>query len=145
MQEQEIMDSNLYDMKRLIFIFVLFLTVHVHATTAGRFNSIKSSVRSNLISDSLPMVLTSNRADLVESRLRNQAVLKFGAHQIPDNLQDLDKYRTWLKRSIIQKTGLIISPNLSGTKISGNSLQDYQAEYARLRTISRQQGETIFN
>jgi hypothetical protein len=80
---------------------VLFLTVHVHATSAG-----------NLSLDSLPLVLTTNHADLIESRLRNQAVLKFGAHQIPENLLDLDKYRTWLKNSIIQNTGLVVNHTL---------------------------------
>ena len=40
----------------------------------------------------------------------------------------------------------IINPvSMSGNKISGNSLQEYQAEYARLRTITRQKGRTIFN
>ncbi len=99
-------------MIRLIFVLALFLTIDVHAAVVGRFNSVNSSVRDNLVSDSLPLVLTNHRADLVENRLRNQAVLRFAAQQIPDNLQDLDKYRTRLKNSIIQKTGLIVNPKL---------------------------------
>lgn len=57
--------GNLHDMKRLIFVFVLFLIVHDHATAAGRFNSVHFSLGGNLVSDSLPLVLTDNRADLL--------------------------------------------------------------------------------
>jgi len=40
----------------------------------------------------------------------------------------------------------MINPvTMSGEKISGNSLQGYQTEFAKLRTISKQPGETIFN
>ena len=99
-------------MKRSIYVFVLFFTVHIQARAAGRVYSVYSSVRGILGSDSLPRVLTNNHADLIENRLRNQAVFKFGAHQIPGNLQDLDKFRTWLKDSIIQKTGLVVNSKL---------------------------------
>lgn len=62
--------------------------------------------------DSLPLVLTRNHADLVESRLRAQAILRFPTHQLPDNRRDWNKYRTDLKNTIIQKTGLIVNHDL---------------------------------
>lgn len=62
--------------------------------------------------DSLPFVLTRNHADLIESRLRAQAILRFPTHQLPDNRLDWNKYRTDLKNTIIQKTGLIVNHDL---------------------------------
>ena len=66
----------------------------------------------SFIADSLPSVLTKNHADLIESRLRNQALLKFGTHQLPDNLKDWEKYRDQLRNRIIDKTGLVLNPKL---------------------------------
>lgn len=75
------------------------------------------------ITDSLPSVLTKNHADLIESRLRNQAVLKFGTHQLPDNLKDWEKYRDQLRKSIIDKTGLVLNPKLPLNMKETGSLQ----------------------
>lgn len=66
-----------------------------------------------LITDSLPAVLTNNHADLVESKLRNQAVLNFGIHQLPDNIKEWESYRAKLKSKIIEKTGVVIDHQLS--------------------------------
>lgn len=65
-----------------------------------------------LVTDSLPAVLTKNHADLVESRLRHQAVMKFGLHQVPNNLKEWESYQAQLKNKIIQKAGVIIDPKL---------------------------------
>lgn len=135
--KQGIMPRKLYDMKRLLFVFVLFLTVHLHATAAGIIYSVSSSPKDVLTSDSLPNVLSNNHADLIESRLRDQAVLKFGAHQIPSNRQDFDTYRTWLRNSIIQKTGLVVNPKLPlNIKETGSiQLKGYKIKNIAFQTL----------
>ena len=98
-------------MNRLKTFCILFLIMHscFLAQSAGRAEYVES-YSSN--ADSLPSVLTKNHADLLESRLRNQAILQFGTHQLPDNLKDWEAYRSELRKKIIQKTGLIVNQNL---------------------------------
>lgn len=98
-------------MNRLKTFCILFLLMHscFLAESAGRAEYIESHISN---SDSLPSVLTKNHADLLESRLRNQAILQFGTHQLPDNLKDWEAYRSELRKKIIQKTGLIVNQNL---------------------------------
>ena len=62
--------------------------------------------------DSLPVVLPDNRADLIDSRLRNEAVLRFGTHQLPSNLKDWEVYRNNLKEKIINKAGVVVNHDL---------------------------------
>lgn len=62
--------------------------------------------------DSLPAVLTKNHADMVESRLRDQAVLHFGIHQLPDNIKEWETGRKALKKKIIEKAGVVIDHTL---------------------------------
>ena len=94
---------------KIFYIFFFSISICFIAVSAPQAEYFNEYI---LISDSLPSVLTKNHADLIESRLRNQAVLKFGTHQLPDNLQDWDKYRNALKNNIIQKTGLIVNHEL---------------------------------
>ena len=56
--------------------------------------------------DSLPTVLTKNRADIVGSKLRNEAFLELAEHQLPGTKQEWDKYRTNLNNQIIKKAGI---------------------------------------
>jgi hypothetical protein len=63
-------------------------------------------------SDSLPAVLSKNHSDLIKSRLRLEAGLKFEEHQLPENLKDWEKYREKLRNEIITKAGVIINHNL---------------------------------
>jgi len=98
-------------MNRLKTFCILFLLMHscFLAESAWREEYIESH-SSN--SDSLPSVLTKNHADLLESRLRNQAILQFGTHQLPNNLKEWEVYRSDLRKKIIQKTGLIVNQDL---------------------------------
>ena len=95
-------------MKRLKTFYIFFLLMHICflAKSAARVGYYISN------SDSLPSVLTKNHADLLESRLRGQAILQFGTHQLPDNLKDWEVYRSELRKKIIQKTGLIVNHDL---------------------------------
>jgi N-acetyl-beta-hexosaminidase len=62
--------------------------------------------------DSLPCVFQKNQADLINSRLRNEALVKFASQQLPDNLMEWKRYRTELLYKIIAKTGLKINHDL---------------------------------
>ncbi len=103
-------------MKRVILFCALLSIVYIHSSFAkvSEGQMVNSSLvkRNVFILDSLPSVLTKNHADLIESRLRNQAVMKFGTHQLPDNLKDWKEYREQLRNKIIAKTGLIVNPKL---------------------------------
>jgi hypothetical protein len=94
---------------KIFYIFFLVINIRflaVSAPQAEYFNEY------TFITDSLPSVLTRNHADLLESRLRSQAILKFGTHQLPDNAKEWETYRLGLRKNIIQKTGLIINHDL---------------------------------
>ncbi len=102
-------------MKGLIILLVVsFSILPIHATT--NFQSKKDiSVKAHLkdkTNDSLPAVLPKNRADLLESRLRNEAVLKFAQHQLPKTKQEWENYKINLRNEIIEKAGIVIDPNL---------------------------------
>ncbi len=99
-------------MKKLILLCLLFSIGNVNAFSNVLSNSTKVNGENNFAPDSLPDVLTKNHADLLESRLRNEAIIKFGTHQLPNNVQDWDKYRTQLRNNIIKKTGLVVNHNL---------------------------------
>lgn len=62
--------------------------------------------------DSLPLVLPKNKADLVDSRLRNEAVSRFAIHQLPANLHEWESYKTNLRSELIKKTGAVINHEL---------------------------------
>ena len=81
--------------------------------------------------DSLPTVLTKNRADIVGSKLRNEAFLKFAEHQLPKTKQEWEKYRTNLSNEIIKKAGVVIDHQLplnyqetGTTKMPGYSIKN---------------------
>src|SRR6476646_3810507 len=62
--------------------------------------------------DSLPNVLTKNHSDLVASRLKNEAALKFPIHQLPSTSQEWSRYRVRLKNEIVKKTGALLHQDL---------------------------------
>ena len=63
-------------------------------------------------SDSLPSVLNKNHGDLIESKLRLEALLRFGEHQLPDNRQEWELYRVKLKNEIIKKSSVLFNHEL---------------------------------
>lgn len=99
-------------MKKLILLFLIFSIGHVYALSASLPDSKKIYENIKPVSDSLPDVFAKNHADFLESKLRNEAIIKFGTHQLPDNPEDWVKYRTNLRKTIIQKTGLVVNHSL---------------------------------
>jgi N-acetyl-beta-hexosaminidase len=62
--------------------------------------------------DSLPDVFPGEHADLIFSHMRNEASLRFAAQQLPDNLSDWEEYKSELRKTIIEKSGLKINHTL---------------------------------
>src|SRR4051812_6833233 len=98
-------------MKRLITICIAFITATMLLSAIGisrhnQFNNLTNN------KDSLPTVLAENHADLVESKLRHEALLKYDAHQLPDNLKEWKTYKARLRNEVIQKAGVITDHKL---------------------------------
>jgi len=98
-------------MNRIILLCVGFITLNTH------LNGINAPLEDRFAfpaesPDSLPAVLTKNHADLIESKLRHEAVLKFAEHQLPDNLKDWEIYKMQLKNEIIKKAGVVVDHKL---------------------------------
>src|SRR5690554_18624 len=93
-----------------IFIILIFSLLGFSFTN---IIASKSNSTINIASvDTLPLVLPENKSDLVESNLRNEAFVKFATHQLPDNLEEWDEYKTKLRKTIIEKTGVYIDHQL---------------------------------
>jgi hypothetical protein len=98
-------------MKQTIIICISFITINTCLNGINVHREDQSGYRIER-TDSLPSVLPKNHADLIESKLRLEAVLKFGEHQLPDNLKDWETYRVQLKNEIIKKAGVVIDHKL---------------------------------
>jgi hypothetical protein len=94
-------------MKRLALI--IFFTVSLIQIKVAGNPSVSEPAPA---ADSLPVVLVPNHADLVESKLRHEARLKFAEHRLPDNPADWEAYRIKLKNEIISKAGIRIDHGL---------------------------------
>jgi len=62
--------------------------------------------------DSLPNVLPQNHSDLIESKLRNEAVFRFAEHQLPTTKEEWVKSRAHIKTEVIKKAGIVIDHQL---------------------------------
>ena len=96
-------------------------------------NSLREKVNYNSaeITDTLPSVFSKSRSDIIDNKLRLEASMKFGVHQLPANLKDLEIFRTRLRSEIIRETGVVYNHNLAlniketGTiKMSGYSIKN---------------------
>ena len=96
-------------------VFIIYLFVFAIDSQLSSINSVSKEQLSTYrieSPDSLPTVLTSYHADLIAVKLRHEALLKFGEHQLPNNLKDWESYRLKLKNEIIKKAGVHIDHNL---------------------------------
>jgi len=89
-------------MKYIVFFLSIFIA---YSPAWCHFNS-------GLIKDSLPNVLTENRGDILGSRLKNDAFLRFVQHQLPKTKTEWENYRSQLRREIIRKAGVFINHEL---------------------------------
>src|SRR5665648_67310 len=98
-------------MKRIIILCIGFITLNTH------LNGINAPLEDQFAfpaenTDSLPAVLTKNHADLIESKLRLDAVMKFPEHQLPQNLSEWEQFRVKLKNEILKKARVAIDHKL---------------------------------
>jgi hypothetical protein len=114
-------------MKQVILYFDVILIMYSHVFTATG----DSKINFTQGYDTLPNVLTQNHADIVGSKLKNEAFLRFAQHQLPTTKQEWEKYRTHLRNEIIKKAGVFIDHKLplnyqeTGTeKMEGYSIKN---------------------
>lgn len=98
-------------MKRIIILCIGFIAI------ISQLNGINAPLEDRFAlpaenTDSLPAVLTKNHADLIESKLRLDAVMKFPEHQLPQNLSEWEQFRVKLKNEILKKARVAIDHKL---------------------------------
>src|SRR5687768_16397242 len=62
--------------------------------------------------DSLPRVLNAHHGDLIDGKLRTEAVLAYASHQLATTAAGWEKQRVALKDKIIRKAGIVIDHHL---------------------------------
>jgi hypothetical protein len=88
--------------KLLIFILIVFITASLSLTeNENQHNN----------PDSLPAVFPENRSDLMFSRLRNEAVLRYATHLIPASIEEWSSHKALLREQIMEKTGIRLPDN----------------------------------
>lgn len=101
---------------KIVLAFVFIPVIHIHASEIAHFNRLASAdeyfATKNVATDSLPTVLTAHHADLVGSKLRNEAAIKYAQHQLPATKDEWEAHRTQLKNAIIEKAGIVIDHEL---------------------------------
>ncbi len=116
-------------MKRIIKLFpgIFFIGISLIAKSNRNEEFYYSGAQ---IRDTLPEVFSKSRAEIIESKLRLEAALEFGAHQLPSDLNDLELYRSRLREEIISETGVVYNHKLplnikeTGTiKMNGYSIK----------------------
>ena len=98
-------------MKR-IFLSALGVLISTTLLCAHDTSSLSFAGENVSSHDSLPDVFGDNRADLVESNLRNEARLRFATHQLPPNKEEWEKERKIIREKIIQNSGLKVDHQL---------------------------------
>ncbi len=98
-------------MKRILKLFlgIIFINISLSANGTLREDFIYYRVQRT---DTLPNVFAKSRAEIIENKLRLEASMEFGVHQLPGNLKDLEIYRKKLRDEIIQETGVIYDHKL---------------------------------
>ena len=97
-------------MKRSILFFICIIIFSQYKISGTPLMESSAFPKENF--DTLPIVLTRNRADLIESKLRNEALLKFAEHELPGIPKEWETYRVTLKNEILKKAGVKIDHKL---------------------------------
>src|SRR4051794_37770334 len=92
------------------FIFLLLASIIFFSTSASVVHS--DTYDNDIKKDSLPNVFNENHGNLIESKLTQEAVLKFPLYRLPHNKNDWDVYKVNLRNEIIKKTGAIVNQKL---------------------------------
>ena len=71
----------------------------------------------------VPNVFTEAHGDLLESKLREEAILRFALFQLPHTRNEWDKYKSKLKHDLIKRTGALVHQDLPLNLIETGSLR----------------------
>ena len=91
----------------LLYLFVIAQSLAVNATE--RMYVVGFSI---LPSDSLPQVLAPSSADILKSRMKQKAQIKFASHLLPETLQEWKKRKEEIRAEIFANSGLNIDHDL---------------------------------
>ena len=97
-------------MKTSFYFFFSLLILLISTSSIAQSNSDTSAIAKR--TETLPNVFTEPHGDLIESKLRQEAVLRFPLFQLPRTKNEWDIYRVKLKNEIIKKTGALVHQNL---------------------------------
>ena len=97
-------------MKTSFNFFFSLLILLISTSSIAQSNSDTSAIAKR--TETLPNVFTEPHGDLIESKLRQEAVLRFPLFQLPRTKNEWDTYRVKLKNEIIKKTGALVHQNL---------------------------------
>jgi hypothetical protein len=92
--------------RKFFYVGFILICIWLDAFAQANKNEFTSS------QDSLPNVLTQNHADLLGSKLKREAFLRFAEHQLPATQQDWKNYKAKLRSEIIKKAGIVINHEL---------------------------------
>lgn len=90
----------------LVSAFLFFIT------TSAKVSVGKEAARRDAHSCWLPNVFNENHGDIVESKLRHEAVLKYSLYQLPTTKKGWDIYKAHLRNEIIKKTAALVNQKL---------------------------------
>jgi hypothetical protein len=93
-------------MKQKFLFGIIFLLTSSLVFATGNFTHPTFS------SDSLPEVLSDQRSDLLESSLRNEAILQSATHQLPSNQEEWELYRKELRENVLEHSGIKVDHGL---------------------------------
>lgn len=133
-------------MKYLLTVYFCVAILNLYATKemsfAYSFSYMAISEINMTETDSLPLVFTKNHADIIESRLKNEAYLRFMQLNLPDTKDEWEIFKPQLRNKIIEKAGVIFdhklpldyhetgSINMEGYKIKNIYFQTLPGVYA---------------
>ena len=86
--------------------FTLLTSYTKGLNRSGKEINLQSISETNSGTDSLPSVFSQNHADIVTTRLKNEAYLRFMKSDIPATLSELGRYKARLMSEIIKKAGI---------------------------------------
>lgn len=92
----------------LLSLFVIVLS-YAASSTALKHEMVFSIVPQ----DSLPRVLAPHSADILNSRMKQKAQIKFASHLLPEKIQDWEKRKKEIREEILANSGLKVDHKLA--------------------------------
>jgi len=101
--------------KSIILALTCFFMININNSIAQEKTDAPTEIDSkkNVSLNSFPAVFTEYHADLIDSRLKNEAFLKFAQHQLPTQEEEWKTHKALLREKIIRKAGIVINQGLA--------------------------------